>query len=206
MSNLGNKKIMAENIRYFMDKYGKTRNEMCEALGVKYTTFTDWVKGNTYPRIDKIELMANYFGITKADLVEKRSNTMRNDEQQKIFTLNLNNFIRNTGKTQREIADVIGVSPQTFNTWCQGIALPRMGKIQALADYFGINKSDLIEDRSGSPQSSLSSQPAAKSPALRPDESALLALYNQLNSDGQEKVCDLLDDIVSSGKYEFMKG
>ncbi len=70
MSNLGNKEIMAKNIQYYMDKYDKTRQEMCEALGVKYTTFTDWVKGNSYPRIDKIELMANYFGISKADLVE----------------------------------------------------------------------------------------------------------------------------------------
>ena len=45
---------------------------MCDALGVKYTTFTDWVKGNSYPRIDKIELMANYFGISKSDLVEEK--------------------------------------------------------------------------------------------------------------------------------------
>lgn len=74
MSNLGNKEIMARNIQYYMDKYGKTRQDMCEALGVKYTTFTDWVKGNSYPRIDKIELMANYFGISKADLVEDHNN------------------------------------------------------------------------------------------------------------------------------------
>ena len=73
MSNLGNKQIMAKNILFYMDKYNKTRNDMCEALSVKYTTFTDWVKGNSYPRIDKIELMANYFGISKADLVEEHS-------------------------------------------------------------------------------------------------------------------------------------
>lgn len=73
MGNLGNKKIMAENITYYMNKHQKSRNDMCEALGVKYTTFTDWVKGNSYPRIDKIELMANYFGISKADLVEKHN-------------------------------------------------------------------------------------------------------------------------------------
>lgn len=73
MNNLGNREIMAKNIRFYMDKHHKTRNDMCEALGVKYTTFTDWVKGNSYPRIDKIELMANYFGIQKADLVEERS-------------------------------------------------------------------------------------------------------------------------------------
>lgn len=73
MSGLGNKEIMAKNIQYYMDKYQKTRQDMCEALGVKYTTFTDWVKGNSYPRIDKIELMANYFGISKSDLVEEKS-------------------------------------------------------------------------------------------------------------------------------------
>ena len=72
-NNLGNKGTMAKNILYYMDINGKTRQDMCDALGVKYTTFTDWVKGNTYPRIDKIELMANYFGISKADLVEKHT-------------------------------------------------------------------------------------------------------------------------------------
>lgn len=71
MSNLGNKAIMAKNIQYYMTLHQKDRNDMCKALGVKYTTFTDWVKGNSYPRIDKIELMANYFGINKSDLVEE---------------------------------------------------------------------------------------------------------------------------------------
>lgn len=47
---------MAKNIQHYMDKYGKSRKDMCDALGVKYTTFTDWVKGKAYPRIDKIEL------------------------------------------------------------------------------------------------------------------------------------------------------
>ena len=67
-------------------------------------------------------------------------------EQKQIFQNNLLKYISASGKTQREIAETIGVSPQTFNTWCQGIALPRMGKVQLLADYFHINKSDLIEN------------------------------------------------------------
>lgn len=68
--SLGNKEIMARNIRHYMELHNKSRNDMCTALGVKYTTFTDWVNGKAYPRIDKIELMANYFGIQKSDLVE----------------------------------------------------------------------------------------------------------------------------------------
>lgn len=71
------------------------------------------------------------------------------DEQQKIiFSRNLNKYLTEYGKSQKEVAEAIGVIPSTFNTWCQGIALPRMGKVQALSDYFGINKSDLIDDKS----------------------------------------------------------
>lgn len=73
---------------------------------------------------------------------------MSEDKQRDIFSKNLNSYIECSGKTQLEIAKSIGVSPQTFNTWCKGIAIPRMGKVQALADYFHINKSDLIEERS----------------------------------------------------------
>lgn len=70
---------------------------------------------------------------------------MIDTEQQKIFTSNLNRYIQATGKTQADIAKAIGVSAQTFNTWVKGIAIPRMGKIQRLADYFNIGKTDLID-------------------------------------------------------------
>lgn len=72
MSDLGNKNIMASNIRYYMKLNNKTRSDICDALGFSYTTFSDWYNGNKYPRIDKIEMLANYFGIDKADLVEER--------------------------------------------------------------------------------------------------------------------------------------
>nr|DAZ44764.1 MAG TPA: Repressor protein CI [Caudoviricetes sp.] len=72
---------------------------------------------------------------------------MADEEQKKIFSKNLNNYLTLTNKTQREVAEAIGVSPQTFNTWCQGIALPRMGKVQLLADYFKIGKTDLIDNK-----------------------------------------------------------
>lgn len=72
-TKLGNKEVMAKNIQHYMNLYGKTRNDICEALKIKYTTFSDWVNAKTYPRIDNIELMANYFGIEKSDLVEEHN-------------------------------------------------------------------------------------------------------------------------------------
>ena len=72
-NNLGNKEIMARNIKRYMALNNKDRKTVCSDLGIRYTTLTDWINGNTYPRIDKIEILANYFGITKADLVEDHS-------------------------------------------------------------------------------------------------------------------------------------
>lgn len=71
MSDLGNKDIMARNIRRYMRLKGIDRRTLCDALGFKYSTVTDWLNGAKYPRIDKIEMMANYFGINKSDLVER---------------------------------------------------------------------------------------------------------------------------------------
>lgn len=72
MSDLGNKKVLAENLRYYMDLHDKSRNDLCSALDLSYTTVSDWVNGKKYPRIDKIEMMANYFGIQKSDLIEAK--------------------------------------------------------------------------------------------------------------------------------------
>jgi repressor LexA len=74
MTGLGNKKIMSDNINYYLKINGKERKEASKEIGVSYSTFTDWANGTVYPRIDKIEKMANYFGVQKSDLIEKRGN------------------------------------------------------------------------------------------------------------------------------------
>lgn len=67
------KQIMARNIKRYMDRKGVSNQDLCSDLGFKYTTFMDWIKGVTYPRIGKIEAMANYFGCEKSDLIEDKS-------------------------------------------------------------------------------------------------------------------------------------
>lgn len=67
-----NKRIMAQNIQRYMDQRGISRQQLCDALDIKYTTLRDWLKGITYPRIGKVEAMANYFGCEKSDLIEDK--------------------------------------------------------------------------------------------------------------------------------------
>lgn len=72
MDALGNKEIFSRNLRNLMERFGKDRNQVCSDLNFKYTTFADWYNGNKYPRIDKIEMLANYFGVQKSDLIEDK--------------------------------------------------------------------------------------------------------------------------------------
>ena len=72
MNDNRNKEIMARNIKRYMEMKGVTNQQLCDALDFKYTTFMDWIKGVTYPRIGKVEAMANYFGCEKSDLIEEK--------------------------------------------------------------------------------------------------------------------------------------
>lgn len=72
MSDLGNKEVMANNLKYYMSLYNKERNEIRKVLGIPYTTLSDWLNAKKYPRIDKIEMLANYFNIEKSDLIERK--------------------------------------------------------------------------------------------------------------------------------------
>ena len=85
MSDLGNKEIFAKNLQYYMEINNKDRNDLARDLNLPYTTITSWCKGEFYPRIDKIQLLANYFNIQKADLVESRNTLAHTSNSAVVF-------------------------------------------------------------------------------------------------------------------------
>ncbi len=88
MSDLGNKDVFAENLKRYMDMHSLTRADMAKIMNVAYTTFNDWYNAKTYPRIDKIEMLSNYFRIEKSDLIERR-------KPQPALNLTIQNTIKN---------------------------------------------------------------------------------------------------------------
>ena len=72
MSNIGNKQTFGKNLTYYVERSGKTQKDIADVVGVAASTFNDWCKGRKYARIDKIEILADYFGIKKSDLIEER--------------------------------------------------------------------------------------------------------------------------------------
>ena len=77
MSNLGNREVFSKNLSYYIERSGKTQKEIAEIVGVSTSTFNDWVKAKKYPRIDKIEILADYFRILKSDLIEEKTEEHR---------------------------------------------------------------------------------------------------------------------------------
>lgn len=77
MSNNKSKEIFSANLEKLMTSRDVDRNKLCSDLGLKYTTVRDWLKGITYPRIGKIELLADYFGVNKSDLIEDKTQEVK---------------------------------------------------------------------------------------------------------------------------------
>ncbi|WP_454955844.1 helix-turn-helix domain-containing protein [Gemella morbillorum] len=107
MSNLGNKKTMSNNLKRYLRINKVSRTQLSENLGISYSTISDWVNGKSYPRIDKIEMMANYFGINKSDLVENKANQKEIDIANMVNdlmdNLNSNQALMYSGEPMDEV-------------------------------------------------------------------------------------------------------
>lgn len=81
MRDIGNKPIMSANIRKYMAEKGISAKDLSKALNVPYTTVLSWINAEYYPRIDKIEMMSDYFGCLKSDLIEQKNLATENDSE-----------------------------------------------------------------------------------------------------------------------------
>ena len=73
---------------------------------------------------------------------------MSNNEYfRKMFSKNLTRIMREKNKTQTDLINDLKLNKSAVSTWVNGTRLPRMDKVDLLANYFQVNRSDLIEDK-----------------------------------------------------------
>lgn len=65
----------------------------------------------------------------------------------KTFAKNLNYWLEKRDLTQADIVKELNISASTVSDWCLGKKFPRIGKIEELATFLNILKSDLIEEK-----------------------------------------------------------
>ena len=88
---------------------------------------------------------------------------MSDEDYRRIFARNLSRYMELCNKKQADIINDLGINKSAVSTWINGTRMPRMDKVQALADYFGINKSDLLEEKDSNSLSSSDRKDIAKS-------------------------------------------
>nr|DAL87471.1 MAG TPA: Repressor protein CI [Caudoviricetes sp.] len=150
MTALGNKHIMADNIAYYMSVKGVDRNQLCDDLNFKYSTVSEWLAAKKYPRIDKIEIMAEYFGITKSDLIEERNQP---NEPTPEITDSLSSFnpleyrsssdvvryLRESkNMSQAEFASVLHCTEKTIKNIEEGHKLVSINLARKISNCFGL--------------------------------------------------------------------
>ena len=107
MSNIGNKETMSKNLKYYIERSGKDRKTLSEIWGFPYSTVTEWVNGKKYPRIDRIELMAEYFGILKSDLIEEKTDDSVRDVQITERELRIIQAVRRMSEEQKQAFETL---------------------------------------------------------------------------------------------------
>ena len=79
MGSTENKEVFAQNLRRFLDSRGMQDKDLCEIAGASQTAVSDWLNAKKYPRIDKIERIANFFGVPKSSLIEDAKESGRRE-------------------------------------------------------------------------------------------------------------------------------
>lgn len=117
---------------------------------------------------------------------------------------NIKNLRMQHGLSQAELASVAGVSDKAVSSWEQNKSVPRMGPIQKMADFFGVQKSDIIETAATNTDS-----PAVRSGknrlALNIDETKLVSNYRNLNGNNRQAIDVMIALFLSqqSGSDDF---
>ena len=125
---------------------------------------------------------------------------MSDEKQKKIFSKNLSFYLEKSGKSQKEVAKAIGVIPQTFNTWCTGQSIPRMGSVQALADYFGIEKSDQAIELTKKDEKDIAKRLEQTLDQLESDQDGLMFSGEPLDDETRELLKASLQNSITIAK------
>lgn len=68
------KQIFARNLQELLDKLSIDRYKLSDDLNIKYTTIGNWLQAKSFPRIEALEDIANYFNVSVTDLIQDKSN------------------------------------------------------------------------------------------------------------------------------------
>lgn len=124
---------------------------------------------------------------------------MTEKEQKEIFASNLNYYLDKKGIEKIQLAEAIGVTKGAVTQWTQGLTTPRMGKVQAIANFLGVRTTDLINERGnpGMPNYTITAEDIEKI-KFCDDNEALVYMFGKASPSEKEMTLRFLRALIES--------
>lgn len=105
------------------------------------------------------------------------------------------------GLTQEELGKIAGVTDKAVSTWENGTKTPRMGAIQKIADHFGMQKSEIIDDNLTSDSINEDAELTEYLEELRtrPELRMIFSLTKNATKKDVEKAVKVIEAMLSEG-------
>lgn len=75
----------AQNLKNIMQKRNKTQSDLVKDLSFRQATVSDWLNGKKYPRMDKVEKLANYLGVSINELLMQSVSEPLTDQEKSMI-------------------------------------------------------------------------------------------------------------------------
>lgn len=139
-------------------KSGMTQVQLAKATGITKSTISRYLQGEFEPKTSALIKLASALNVSveylmgmetieQEDSSEDDTEEERRSASREVFSANLRSLMGKAGKSRKEVSESIGVSYFTFSDWCNGKKYPRIEKLEALAQYFGISVSELVGEQ-----------------------------------------------------------
>lgn len=79
------KKIFSKNFNNLLKLHDKTQKDICDDLGYHRATVSEWARGMKYPRMDKVERLAQYFNVPISELIDESAPNLNKTERKNYY-------------------------------------------------------------------------------------------------------------------------
>lgn len=130
---------------------------------------------------------------------------MTETEYKKIFSTNLRRIMKEREKTQVDIISTLSLNKSTVSSWVNGVRMPRMDKIDALATFLNTTRSNLLEDNTNSPRHS--SKKGVRIPVLGNVAAGtpIEAIANEVDLNDSDNWEEIEESIAATGNFFALK-
>lgn len=168
-----------------MELNKKTQTDLINDLGFDKSAVSTWCNGTRLPRMDKIEILAQYFKINRSDLIEEKPKGQIKCGGEGDISERLKQARILAHKTQKEVADVLGMTYQAISNYERGKTKVENDILIKLCQIYGVSISEILLGQQINIQ-----KPIAPSSESDKRLQQIIHYYNGMDETGKENLAE----------------